>query len=204
VKFKGIKRVDKSRMWVADLECPKCRLPSTLEVYDSVTERVTDADAERFATERAKYMPCPDGCDDPRQPLTIVIDDGVSLTGGRPPAPGVKVYRGGEEVGDLDLEIEAPDLLAKVQSIRQACRGDVSKPTPSGQIAAALSTEAQYHAMRRATHDARVAANIAATLAQAWRDELARPPRAPRRPGEGEVPAERFGAQDRRVGSERK
>ena len=46
--------------------------------------------------------------------------------------------------------------------------------------------------------------NIAAALAQAWRDEQARPPRAPRRPGEGEVPAERFGPTDRRTGSERK
>jgi len=58
--------------------------------------------------------------------------------------------------------------------------------------------------LERTAHDARVAANVAAALAQAWRDELARPPRAPRRPGEGEVPAERFGPTDRRVGSERK
>lgn len=118
MKFKSIKRVDKSRMWVADLECPKCRMLSTLEVYDSATERITDADAELFATERARYMLCPDGCDDPQQPLTVIIDDGVSLTGGEPPAPSVKVCRGGKEVSDLDLEIEAPDLLAKVQAIR--------------------------------------------------------------------------------------
>jgi len=58
VKFKSIKRVDNARMWIADLECPKCRAPSTLEVYDSVT-----ADAERLATERAQYMPCPHGCE---------------------------------------------------------------------------------------------------------------------------------------------
>lgn len=118
MKFNSIKRVDSARMWVADLECPKCLAPSTLEVYDSVTERITDAAAERFATERAKYMPCPDGCDDERHPLMIVIDDGVSLTGGEPPAPSVKVYRSGKEVSDLDLEIESPDLLAKVQAIR--------------------------------------------------------------------------------------
>ena len=79
----------------------------------------------------------------------------------------------------------------------------MSKPPPSGQIAPATA-DAQYHAIRREAHDARVAANVAASLAQAWRDELARPPRAPRRPGEGEVPAERFGPTDRRTGSERK
>ncbi len=44
----------------------------------------------------------------------------------------------------------------------------------------------------------------ALSLAQAWLDEQTRPPRAPRRPGEGEVPAARFGPHDRRVGSERK
>ena len=190
MKFKSIKRVDKSRMWVADLECPKCLMASTLEITDSVTERVTDAEAERFATERAQYMPCPDGCDDPQQPLTIVIDDGVSLLGGKPPAPSVKVYRGGEEVSDLDLEIEAPDLLAKVQAIR------------AGQVRTRASRV--MTAMARATHDAAVARNVAAALAQAWRDEIARPPRAPRRPGEGEVPAARFGPTDRRTGSERK
>ena len=58
--------------------------------------------------------------------------------------------------------------------------------------------------LERAAHDASVAANVAAALAQAWRDELARPPRAPRRPGDGEVPAARFGPADRRTGSERR
>lgn len=78
-------------------------------------------------------------------------------------------------------------------------------PPPNGQIAAAAYLPSQVlRDVARETHDARVAANVAAALAQAWRDELARPPRAPRRPGEGEVPAERFGAQDRRTGSERK
>ena len=76
-------------------------------------------------------------------------------------------------------------------------------PPPNGQIAPATA-EAQYHAIRRAAHDARVSANTAAALAQAWRDEQARPAPPPRRPGEGEVPAERFGPSDRRVGSERK
>ncbi len=118
MKFKSIKRVDGMCMWAADLECPKCRIPSTTEIYDSVTEQITDAIAARVAAERAQYMPCPDGCDDPQQPLTIIVDDGVSLTGGEPPAPSVKVYRSGKEVSDLDLEIESPDLLAKVQAIR--------------------------------------------------------------------------------------
>jgi len=86
----------------------------------------------------------------------------------------------------------------------------VSKPPPSGQIAPAKSiAETIFEAelerrTERTIHDAAVARNVAAALAQAWRDELARPPRAPRRPGEGEVPAARFGPGDRRVGSERK
>lgn len=97
----------------------------------------------------------------------------------------------------------------------------MSKPPPSGQIApgdfiaqrtardnASAYVEAeearQERIAARETHDARVAVNVAEALAQAWRDELARPPRAPRRPGEGEVPAARFGPQDRRTGSERR
>ena len=69
-------------------------------------------------------------------------------------------------------------------------------------------TTAQLRAARIATersrHDARVAANIAAALAQAWQRDQARAAPPPRRPGEGEVPAERFGPADRRVGSERR
>ena len=89
----------------------------------------------------------------------------------------------------------------------------MSKPPPSGQIEIAgdfadesprTRASRVMTAMARATHDAAVARNVAAALAQAWRDELARPPRAPRRPGEGEVPAARFGPGDRRTGSERK
>lgn len=84
----------------------------------------------------------------------------------------------------------------------------MSKPPPSGQIyhvqGDAIRRAVDDLATARATHDAAVARNVAAALAQAWRDELARPPRAPRRPGEGEVPAARFGPTDRRTGSERK
>ena len=87
----------------------------------------------------------------------------------------------------------------------------MSKPPPNGQIAPANMFSAERRAQdyideiaRRTMHDRAVARNVAAALAQAWRDELARPPRAPRRPGEGEVPAERFGPHARRVGSERK
>ncbi len=81
----------------------------------------------------------------------------------------------------------------------------MSKPPPSGQIAAGTYLPSQVlRDVARATHDAAVARNVAAALAQAWRDEQARPPRAPRRPGDGEVPAARFGPTDRRTGSERK
>lgn len=74
-------------------------------------------------------------------------------------------------------------------------------PPPNGQIATASQV---LRAMDRAAHDARVSANIAAELAAEWQREQARPAPSPRRPGEGEVPAERFGPADRRTGSERK
>lgn len=61
-----------------------------------------------------------------------------------------------------------------------------------------------WHDGDRDEHDFHVEALTALSLAQAWRDEQTRPPRAPRRPGEGEVPAARFGPTDRRTGSERK
>ena len=85
-------------------------------------------------------------------------------------------------------------------------------PPPNGQIAPPTlhdeQTTAQLRAARIATersrHDASVAANIAAKLAAEWQREQARPAPPQRRPGEGEVPAERFGPADRRVGSERK
>jgi len=89
----------------------------------------------------------------------------------------------------------------------------VSKPPPpNGQIATASIAEALDKvtaemlrvATERRAHDARVAANIAAKLAAEWQREQARPAPPQRRPGEGEVPAERFGPADRRVGSERK
>lgn len=102
----------------------------------------------------------------------------------------------------------------------------MSKPPPSGLIAKITITTpgtlrgaetpgAEERRLRariaearrdgdRDEHDFHVEALTALSLAQAWRDEQARPPRAPRRPGEGEVPAARFGPTDRRVGSERK
>lgn len=86
-------------------------------------------------------------------------------------------------------------------------------PPPNGQIE--IAGDVAYElprareirvkaALDRAAHDASVAANIAAELAAEWQRELARPVPPPRRPGEGEVPAARFGPTDRRVGSERK
>ena len=97
--------------------------------------------------------------------------------------------------------------IASARAIAEAIVDDATRRHEIAQLQA--DPEAQRivrvrAAMAREAHDARVAANVAAALAQAWRDELARPPRAPRRPGEGEVPAERFGPGDRRVGSERK
>lgn len=90
----------------------------------------------------------------------------------------------------------------------------MSKPPPNGQIEIAksiaeMAVEAEQRrasddARLRAMHDHRIALNVAAELAAEWQRELARPPRAPRRPGEGEVPAARFGPGDRRTGSERK
>ncbi len=58
--------------------------------------------------------------------------------------------------------------------------------------------------MARTVHDAAMARAVAAELAAEWQREQVRPAPPPRRPGEGEVPAERFGPGDRRVGSERK
>ncbi len=84
-------------------------------------------------------------------------------------------------------------------------------PPPNGQIVIAgdmtdeqSRRERERHAIRRANHDARMWDNIAAELAAEWQREQARPAPPPRRPGEGEVPAERFGPADRRVGSERR
>ncbi len=94
-------------------------------------------------------------------------------------------------------------------------------PPPNGQIApgdfiaqrtdrdnASAYVEAeearQEHIVARANHDAAMARAVAAELAAEWQREQARPVPPPRRPGEGEVPAERFGPADRRVGSERK
>lgn len=85
-------------------------------------------------------------------------------------------------------------------------------PPPNGQIAPPTlhdeQTTAQLRAARitteRSRHDAAMARAVAAELAAEWQREQARPVPPPRRPGEGEVPAERFGPADRRVGSERK
>lgn len=64
------------------------------------------------------------------------------------------------------------------------------------------ATDAELRARHeRAVHDAKVARSIAAELQRAYQAELARraTPKPERKPGEGEVPAERFGPRDHRV-----
>jgi hypothetical protein len=63
---KNIRRVEETRLWVADLECPTCGATSVLEITDSVTERVTMDAATSHAFAHARHIACPDGCDKDR------------------------------------------------------------------------------------------------------------------------------------------
>lgn len=94
-------------------------------------------------------------------------------------------------------------LIAKITITTPGTLRGVETPSADERRLRARIDEARRDGDRD-EHDFHVEALTALSLAQAWRDELARPLRAPRRPGEGEVPAARFGPGDRRVGGERK
>ena len=75
----------------------------------------------------------------------------------------------------------------------------MTQPPPLHDEATTAALREARITKERYEHDRKVAINIAAELQRAYQAELARraTPKPERQPGEGEVPAERFGPRDR-------